>query len=81
MDRVPRAGSSISKVGAYLVISLSNEGNPTNTIKNGIFWLGNREVGATNYQLGLRWDVNYLDNQSHGEFDFLVISASSAVVH
>ena len=65
----------------FTFTSLSNEENPTTTIKTGIFWIGNREIGATNYQLGLRWDANYLDNQNFGEFDFQLLSASSAAIH
>ena len=61
--------------------SLNNKGNPTTTTKTGVFWIGNREVGATNYQFGLRWDTNRLKNQHYGEFDFSLLSASSAAIH
>ena len=65
----------------FTFTSLTSAGNPTTTVKNGLFWLGNREVGTTNYQFGLRWDANSLDNQSFGEFDFQLLSASSVVLH
>lgn len=70
-----------STVDDFTFTSLASVENPTNTVKNGLFWLGNREVGTTDYQLGLRWDANLLDNQTFGEFDFLLLSASSAIVH
>lgn len=70
-----------NSIDEFTFISLFTEGNPTTTVKNGVFWLGNREVGNTDYQFGLRWDANFLDNQTYGEFDFQLISASSAVLH
>lgn len=68
-------------VDDFTFISLNSHGNPTTTVKNGLFWIGNREMGATNYQFGLRWDTNNLDNQHYGEFDFLLLSASGAATH
>lgn len=61
--------------------SLDNVGIPTTTAKTGLFWIGNREAGATNYQFGLRWDANHLENQRYGEFDFSLLSASSSATH
>lgn len=61
--------------------SLNHKGNPTTTTKTGVFWIGNRKMGATNYQFGLRWDTNRLKNQHYGEFDFSLLSASSAATH
>ena len=65
----------------FTFTSLTSDGNPTTTVKNGVFWLGNRHVGNTDYQLGLRLEANSHDNQDFGEFDFLLLSASSAIVH
>lgn len=70
-----------NSIDDFTFISLFTEGNPTTTVKNGLFWLGSREVGSTNYQFGFRWDANFLDNQSYGEFDFQLLSASSAMLH
>ncbi|MCY3541502.1 MAG: TonB-dependent receptor [Gammaproteobacteria bacterium] len=68
-------------VDDFTFTSLTSQGNPTTTVRNGLFWLGNREIGNTDYQLGLRWDVNSLDNRNYGKFDFGLLSASGAVVH
>lgn len=70
-----------NSIDDFTFISLFTEGNPTTTVKNGLFWLGNREYGNSNYQFGLRWDANFLDNQTFGEFDFQLFSASSAILH
>lgn len=61
--------------------SLNNHGDPTTTTKTGVFWIGNRNAGATNYQFGFRWDANNLKNQHYGEFDFPLLSASSTATH
>ena len=68
-------------VDDFTFTSLTSDGNPTTTVKNGVFWLGNREVGNTDYQFGLRWEANSHDNQEFGEFDFVLLSASSAILH
>lgn len=65
----------------FTFASLSNTGDPTTTTKTGVFWIGNLEAGATNYQFGLRQDTNNLKNQHYGEFDFQLLSASSAATH
>ena len=68
-------------VDDFTFTSLTSDGNPTTTVKNGVFWLGNRQAGNTDYQFGLRLEANSHDNQDFGEFDFLLLSASSAIVH
>ena len=70
-----------NSIDDFAFISLFTQGNPTTTVKNGLFWLGNREFGDSSYQFGLRWDANFLDNQKYGEFDYQLISASSAILH